>query len=216
MPVVWRWADRRVRCGAARYSQVPALPVAAPAVQGLAAGGARECSAPAWRRPHHNSDTAPHCGCGHCGRRSETDTPHQSLKAILRYSRDTLAWSGLCVGTARSENSPLSSPPPRGRGDKNEQRARLSYTLAPLGGGQGRGGALYRECANDLCLDLLTNQLHNEKIHRTPGVAPSLHAQFQTYTHHRTRHLGPGSKRNLYFRLRVRALQQALRNAPLC
>ena len=46
----------------------------------------------------------------------------------------------------------------------------------------GRGGALHRQCANDLCVELITNQLHSAKIRRTPGVGLSLHDQFQTHT----------------------------------
>ena len=52
----------------------------------------------------------------------------------------------------------------------------------PWGRGLGRGGALYREFAHDLCVELITNQWRSTKIRRTPEVLVTLRDQFQTYT----------------------------------
>ena len=63
----------------------------------------------------------------------------------------------------------------------NSERASLTPS-PPWGRGQGRGGDLHRQWANDLCVELLTNQLRSAENRRTFGVGLSLHDQFQTYT----------------------------------
>ena len=63
----------------------------------------------------------------------------------------------------------------------NSERATLTPS-PPWGRGQGRGEALHRQWLNDLCVELLTNQLHSAIIRRTPGAVLSLYDQFQTYT----------------------------------
>ena len=86
-----------------------------------------------------------------------------------------MALGELLSKSARSYPLSLTLSPKRASGQDDSEVSFLSPR--PLGG----GGALHREPANDLCVELITNQLHTAKTLRTPGVVVFLHDQFQTY-----------------------------------
>ena len=45
----------------------------------------------------------------------------------------------------------------------DKMKSALSYSLAPLGERAGERGILCPECANDMCVELVTNQLRTAR-----------------------------------------------------